>query len=183
MKDTITLRGKSRVLTFEVYDLDCEWHAKPGIYGYLRRWHPDHWLPYVGRTNNFQVRHQDHHVHDKALKLGCNEFFALVIEDEDERAAWEQEIYDEYRPMLNKVRPSGPVIGAGTRAIFGLAPLSNPALFNMGRDYQKALAAALLEPPAPRGLLNLSKPMGPLGLLRMDEPPKKPTIGLLPRTR
>src|SRR5437868_6635488 len=127
MTDTIPLAVKGGTLQFEIFAIaNCNWNPVPGIYGYFASGCQTP-LKYIGKAKDFRDRHRDHHIHERALRLGCSHFIAAVVQDEDDRARWEQEIYDEYLPELNTVRPSGPVLGAGTRMIFGLAPIApNP---------------------------------------------------------
>ena len=130
------------------------WHPVPGIYGFARPGF-GHWLCYIGQAFNFQDRHRSHHVYDEAMKAGCTHYIAAVVHGEDERDRLEQAIYDAYRPMLNKVRPSA-ILGAGTRAIFGMPPRApNPAIFTPPRtlatktltpNYGELLARALTPP-------------------------------------
>lgn len=97
---------------FHVCDYYGDWKEVGGVYIFTGfnlltyGWqHPS----YIGESGNFRKRMADHEKWNRAVALGATHVHAMVVEQESQRIAIEQELIQAYDPPLNdKLRLRSP---------------------------------------------------------------------------
>jgi len=87
---------------FHVLSMEADWNDEPGVYIFAgiqadALWH----AYYVGITDSFKSRLQNHEHWVPAQKLGASHVHALVVPLEATREQIEQDLIATYRPYLN----------------------------------------------------------------------------------
>ena len=87
---------------FYVLSMEADWNDEPGVYIFAgiqadALWH----AYYVGSTESFKARLQDHEHWVAACRLGASHVHALVVPVQAEREKIEQELIATYLPYLN----------------------------------------------------------------------------------
>lgn len=92
------------------------WNDVGGIYIFAHKkpdgsWHPH----YIGETGSFKGRMPSHEQWSPAVRLGATTVLAAPVQDEATRLLFEEQMIQEYQPVLNVQLKKKPVF-------FGLFP-------------------------------------------------------------
>jgi len=90
------------VHAFHVLAMEADWNDEPGVYIFAgiqadALWH----AYYVGITESFKTRLQNHEHWVAACRLGASHVHAMVVPLPEQRGQIEQELIATYRPYLN----------------------------------------------------------------------------------
>ena len=101
---TITLRNAvGNEYKFTVYTPEGNWHDVGGIYAFVSQNREGRWpIHYIGQTNSFKNRFNEHDRWKDACKAGATHIAVLVIKEESTRLAVEKALIAYHDPKLNE---------------------------------------------------------------------------------
>lgn len=109
MSNTITIEflGKSgEKYQFNVYELNTSFKNIGGNYGFTKRTvkqdgSGSHDIIYIGKTEDWSTRFQNHHKEDCISKHGANRICVRHVDSENERDLIEKDLIRNYKPVCN----------------------------------------------------------------------------------
>jgi hypothetical protein len=122
--------------SFKAYNYHGQWkYNEGGLYIFAKYNHLGHrWLFfYIGKTNSFGSRLNNHPRWDEAVRLGADIVLAIVINHDNIRSELEKELIQRYQPCLNEVYksidpPNLGILGGALRLNEELRTASAPRL-------------------------------------------------------